>query len=111
MRTVARTRYWIRLAWRVMTVLLVLGALWTTRHGIQNLFTSLFEEGMSPLSYIRYYIVDISPYVLIAAAMLILERFIVRWLVPLSVNGCARCGYPATGRAGACPECGLDTGQ
>lgn len=43
-----------------------------------------------------------------AIALLIVQRPLVRWLVPTPPAGCVACGYPRPGSAtGPCPECGV----
>lgn len=107
-RTVTRTRYWIRVAWRLGAVLILLWGLWVTKDYINHILNGLFEPDMMPLRQIRYFVLSALPYGIIAALMLILERFVVRWLAPLPSRGCANCGYPAPAKGGRCPECGFE---
>jgi hypothetical protein len=110
-KTVTRARYWIRFIWRLGAVLMLLWTLWITKYYVTNIFNGLFEPDMMPMRQARYFVLEALPYLIIAALMLLLERFVVRWLAPLPVRGCANCGYPDPAKGGKCPECGFDGGE
>lgn len=40
--------------------------------------------------------------------LIIIQRPLVRWLVPMPPHGCVNCGYPQSREnSGPCPECGV----
>jgi hypothetical protein len=48
-------------------------------------------------------------WVVLAAALVVMERRLLSWVFPLPRGGCPQCGYPVAGRS-TCPECGLALG-
>jgi len=45
-------------------------------------------------------------------ALILLERPLIRWLIPDPPRGCPNCGYSLQGlRSPVCPECGADLGS
>jgi hypothetical protein len=116
MKTVMRTRYWARFTWRLGVALVLFFGVWSARADMQQLvgapLTSPFTGGGGPgLGYwMAMMVAGLVPYAVIAALMLLAERFVVRWLAPEPHRGCARCGYPTPANAGTCPECGLGAG-
>jgi hypothetical protein len=69
-----------------------------------DLFRSMFHAAWNAL-----------PWLVGALALLLVQRPLIRWLVPIPHPGCVRCGYPlpprnalnAAAPTRACPECGL----
>ena len=42
----------------------------------------------------------------VAALLLLADRYLLAWMVPDSARGCPKCGYPTPCGVSACPECG-----
>lgn len=116
MKTVMRTRYWVRFAWRLGAVCVMIWALWSARYHLMSVVRAPFQSGGGPFAGqgpgISYWLVEVVStfvaYGLIAAAMLLTERVVVRWLAPNPYRGCGNCGYPTVSAAGRCPECGTE---
>lgn len=115
MKTVMRTRYWVRFLWRAALVLILLWGLWTIRFDVGMIVRSPFDQsgGGNPgtLYWIGQAATTIVGFALVAGVMLATERFVIRWLAPNPHRGCANCGYPTASRAGPCAECGFNAAE
>lgn len=113
MKTVMRTRYWVRFAWRLAIALILFWGLWSIRSTVSMILFKPFEQtpfGAGPGVF--YWLVQaastLTAYIVVAGVMLATERFVVRWLAPNPHRGCGNCGYPTPSRAGPCAECGFN---
>lgn len=103
----ARVRMFAKLGVRLIVVLLVLAYLRDVYAGV------LF---FSPVAQWRVWLYagpawDAmwrgSPWLIGAASLLIVQRPLIRWLVPVPRAGCVNCGYAMSTSQQVCPECGL----
>lgn len=108
----ARVRMFAKLGVRLIVVLLCLGFF---RDVGAALVGSLPYNWLRPDDVFRvlfHSAWNATPWLLAAVLLLLLERVLIRWLVPTPPAGCLRCGYPLAPAPNVkpypvCPECGL----
>jgi len=105
---VLKTRYWVRFGWRLVAALILFRGLWDDRDNLFILMRGMTDPGSGLIvgDTLLYLVFTPLPYVIIAGAMLLTERWAIRFLVPDPFTGCAKCGYPKGISRGPCPECG-----
>jgi hypothetical protein len=107
--TVARGRYVARVVLRVAVFAWLVYSVWRT---CDYLFTNLGGFlGSGVFAWLFDLLLPLVVRLGLAVGVLLLEKRLVRWLVPLGSrqNVCPRCGYALKDlRSPVCPECGLD---
>lgn len=104
--SIARKRYRMRKTLRVAVVVLM-----TT--GVAIAAAPLIQSVRSIMrgDYIASAITGLVPFMVGAGSLLLADRFLLRWLVPMPTKACPACGYaigPVT--PARCSECGLELG-
>jgi hypothetical protein len=105
---VMRRRYWMSSLLRITALLM---AVW----GLLGFLNALLEHlphlltGGSPI--VLAWMAMPLRWLVLAAALVFMERRLLTWIFPLPRQGCPQCGYPIAGRSfDVCPECGLNLG-
>lgn len=107
--TIARRRHMVTILLRCFILALamytLIGATWATFE------RAMTWGGSSAGSLLLSALVQFGPLGLLVVAMLLLEKRLVRWLVPpgTRMDMCRSCGYSLRNlRSPVCPECGTD---
>jgi hypothetical protein len=107
-QTVLRSRYAARVVIRVVAGVGFAYAAWDAFDFIRG----LVQSSGDPLSIlVNWLLWTFAPWLArlaVPLALLLWERRLVRWLIPMPWRGCPVCGYETPTGVGRCPECGLD---
>ncbi len=110
MATIARRRHLMTIALRVVVAVWVAYSIWHTVDMLLGNISGFVMAGIGGLVY--ELCVPLLGRLGLAAALVFLEKPLVRWLVPISVGGdnaCPKCGYSLKNlKSPVCPECGMN---
>jgi hypothetical protein len=107
--TIARRRHAATVALRAIVTIWVAYALWLTLEYLVSQLDAFLNAGF--LAWVFQLAIPLLARLVLAAIVLLLEKRLVRWIVPIGSrdNACPRCGYALKDlKSPVCPECGLD---
>ncbi len=107
---IARSRQLARMCVRLLLLfsvsILVVGVLSDVLTGFRD--RGVFVSGGALVNFPFTMTFELTPVLVFAVVLLVLERRLVAWLAPLPKNECPACGYSlAKITSEKCPECGL----
>jgi hypothetical protein len=108
--TIARRRHLMTIMLRVAVLVWVAYSVWHAVDGLLGNISGFVMAGIGGLVY--ELVLPLMGRLFLAAALVFLEKPLVRWLVPASAGGentCPKCGYSLKNlKSPVCPECGMN---
>ena len=112
--TIARRRHTVTIVVRLLIAAYGAWVCYSIATGSVQLFLSNAVANSSlgiALADVPYALARDGPQVVLLVVLILVEKRLVRWIVPMPVGGpvCPKCGYSLKNlRSPVCPECGLN---
>lgn len=110
--TVLRLRFIAQVVLRTLMVLTFVWAIWQRLESLTP-WLKPTSSGAAPRAAVDWWYVATSglaqlvPYAGLVLILFLIERLILRWMIPADNPRCPRCGFSIDMSTPKCPECGL----